>query len=676
MRAIDKRERLDALWRLLQTTHEEAPVTAADLAKALSVSERTIHYDLDALVETAKERGRQLERRARRGIWLAAYDPRAGSITSDEATSDARILSPKERRDTLLYRLITGEEQTIDALAEKVDVSRTTLLADLKSVQDFLAARGLHYRSKRGQGVWVAGEELAIRDALIHIFSRPLYDFRKFSDDGDVEGQSGRLFRMYVGDLDVERLSEEFFRMVSEVSLTGSDADLNRMLVAFVIFLLRIRQGHIIEGLPTREKEAPQDAAPGLQSTAEKLAALLEREAGTRLPKGETDALFAELLHSRLRLAADAANVEVRAFELAKAFVADAEVWLGDVYQDDAELLHTLALHLQPAIERARYGITFTNPLLPDIRDAYRDLFRIAERAASRLEERTGLAFSPDEIGYLTIHLGAARERKRRMHRSRLSVLLVCGSGQGTANLLAMTLEKHLAYLSITRKMSFYELDEEAAKDVDLILTTVPLEHDTLPVLKVSPILREAELKVIESQIAYCLEKKIEKREARGTHGEEGARLLQLLTDDVVELDAAPRDWQEAVRRAGELLERSGAATTAYTAGMIRMIERLGPYMMTAPGVLMPHAGPGDGARRVAVSFVRLKRPLRVGNGTAACETDLIFAFTAVNETSHVSLIRDLWTLFQDEARLHAIRRAGSKEEIRTILGELYARDG
>lgn len=665
MGTIDKKERLHALWQLLQTTHEQAPLTAAHLASALSVSERTIRYDLDALTAYAKERGKRLERRARRGIWLASSAQCTRMQPSIGDATTTRTLSPKERRDTLLYHLITDEVQTIDALAERVDVSRTTLLADLKSVQDFLEQRGLRYHSKRGQGIWIAGEELSIRDALIHIFARPLYDFRRFSQVGTAEGQSGCLFRLYVDALDTEHIAKTFFSIAAKHGLTGSDAGLNRMLVTLCVFLLRIRQGHRIDTLPTKGKttELP---IPSLQRVAQMLALSLEDEIQTNLPKGEVDALFAEILHSRLHLLTDRAHTATQAIDLAKVFVADAEIWLGDVYQDDAELLHALALHLQPAIDRARFGIAFTNPLLPDIQDAYRDLFQIAERAASRMEERTGIAFSPDEIGYLTIHLGAARERKRKMRHAKLSVLLVCGNGQGTANLLAMTLEKHLDYLSITRKVSFYELNETATNGIDLILTTVPLAHDTLPVLQVSPIMREAELKVIESQIAYCLGKKVEHRQGQAV-SDTGCRLVELLTDDVIALDVEIGTWQAAIRCAGDLLEQAGAVTPTYTTRMIEVIDRLGPYMTTTDGVLMPHAGIHDGAKRVAVCLVRLAHPIHIG--TAHEKIDLLFAFSAIDETSHLHLIRDLWTLFQDEVRLMAIRRAKSKEEMREIIG-------
>lgn len=116
--------------------------------------------------------------------------------------------------------------------------------------------------------------------------------------------------------------------------------------------------------------------------------------------------------------------------------------------------------------------------------------------------------FSEDEIGYLTIHLGAAAERKRMRLTKKLSVLLVCGNGVGTANLLAMTLTNHLHYINITKILSFYKLEDKDLENIDLIISTVPLDVSDIALLRVSPIMTAEEIKVIENQIQYFYNKK------------------------------------------------------------------------------------------------------------------------------------------------------------------------
>lgn len=658
---MDSAERRRELYKALQATCADAPLTTNKLAELLHVSVRTVHYDLDTLSEELEARGQKLCRKARKGVWLE------GSL-EERTAAGSLTLSPKERRDCIILALLEGV-RSIDELAEELDISRNTMLLDLKDVQETLERRGLVYDSKRGAGIWAHGREQDVRDMFIHIFAKADYDFRQFAKGAGHSAQQP--FRHYTEELPVAEMSGRFIQMMKKHGILENDASTNRMICALAVQLKRLKQGFSVE----REKEIEflSDEGEAMQQLAAEIAREMSAYHEGFTKQEEIQYLVRELLHSRIYVFAakegsdTAKDVNVKALALAREFVEYAQVWLGDIYLDDEELIYNLALHLQPAIERARFGIVLTNPLLGQIQEQYRSLYLYARQAAEKLSERVGISFTEDEIGYLTIHLGAAVERRRMRQNKKLAVLLVCGNGVGTANLLAMTLRNHLRYIHIEKVVSFYKLEDENLENIDMVISTVPLELENVAMLRVSPIATAEEIKVIESQIEYFHSKKFA---ALPLQQSVQPGLQELLLPQMIDLDYQADTWEQAVRRAGSLLLEAGAVSGHYVDRMVSCVKEMGPYIVVCPGVAMPHARYEDGVSKVAVSFLRLSRPVSFGTDRDPRPVDMLFAFSTTDEKAHLRLLEDLWSIFSDEQALKRLHASHSKEKILSYLRE------
>lgn len=661
---IHSNERKQEILKLLKSTTSAAPLTVSQLAQLLSVSERTVRYDLKNLDEELTKDGWSLCSQARCGIWIEK------SEKTDEENRKNYVYTPKERRNRIVIALLTQQLSSIDKLAEYLDVSRGTLLSDLKFVQDFLQQRGLKYVAKRGYGIRADGEELAIRDTLIHIFASDVYNFRNFSQTEELDILQ-KPFRLYSREMPVQEMADIFFDFVEKNGLHGTDMSMNRMVVALVVQLKRIRQGFRISNC--NKMTFMSEEGHNLELLSVGLAKKLTTIENGFSAEGEQDVVLKELMHSRIY--SDFAvqrsgnlSVNEKALTLARNFIMDVQAWLGDDYLNDDELIYNLAMHLQPAIERAQCGISFSNPLLQDIRINYKELFSICTNAAKRITTDTGISFSQDEIGYLTVHIGAAVERRKQHKSKKLDVLLVCGNGIGMANLLELTLQNHLSYINIVRKLSFYQLSDSSLENIDLIISTMDLHLPNKAVLKISPILSESEIKVLENQIQYVYKKKYQNGLMELMDNHRPQRLWEMLSSAAVQLGAMPEDWQEAVYMAGNLLQEIDAVEPSYIQGMIRCIESFGTYSVICPGVAMPHAKPEDGAKAVAVSLVQLAKPVLFGKDGEMKPVDLIFAFSTTDEQVHLKMMLDLWMLFNDKGALDKLRRCCSYEEVLLII--------
>ena len=83
-----------------------------------------------------------------------------------------------------------------------------------------------------------------------------------------------------------------------------------------------------------------------------------------------------------------------------------------------------------------------------------------------------------------------------------------------------------------------------------------------------------------------------------------------ILNENNVQLQTEAKDWEEAVRIGAEMLVSQGCAEQSYVEGIISAIKELGPYIIVADGLAMPHTRPECGATGIGCSLITLKEPV------------------------------------------------------------------
>ncbi|QEV16345.1 PTS sugar transporter subunit IIA [Streptomyces alboniger] len=145
------------------------------------------------------------------------------------------------------------------------------------------------------------------------------------------------------------------------------------------------------------------------------------------------------------------------------------------------------------------------------------------------------------------------------------------------------------------------------------------------------------------------------------------AALNEILPVEAVLLDAPAADWREAVRRAGDLLVATGAATDTYTAEMIENVEQNGPYIVIAPGLALAHARPSPAVLGTGMSWVRLAAPVRFGH-EAHDPVELVVGLAAKDASEHTAAMAALARLLADPAAARALREARTPRAVHALL--------
>ena len=149
-----------------------------------------------------------------------------------------------------------------------------------------------------------------------------------------------------------------------------------------------------------------------------------------------------------------------------------------------------------------------------------------------------------------------------------------------------------------------------------------------------------------------------------------GVSLLQdLLSEDNVSFHYPAETWEDVIRHGGQLMVDACFTDPTYTEAMIDVVRDMGPYIVLAPGLAMPHARPEMGAKQVGAALVTLEKPIDFGSPENDPVSVAVF-LCAPNKDEHIHLLTDIATLFEDEEFLDAAVNFESIEDVQSFLAE------
>lgn len=140
--------------------------------------------------------------------------------------------------------------------------------------------------------------------------------------------------------------------------------------------------------------------------------------------------------------------------------------------------------------------------------------------------------------------------------------------------------------------------------------------------------------------------------------------LRKLLTREVVRLGVEGlRTPQEVIAYGGGLLKEAGKVNERYIDDMISAYETLGPYIVMAPGLAMPHARPGGNVVENAISFLQLKTPVEFQHSSND-PVKVVITLAGSSDDGHIELLQDLSSFLGEEGMIEQLSLVTSYEEL------------
>lgn len=450
---------------------------AKQISQTLGVSEKTvrndilsINYKLDGIA--------QITSKPKAGYHLEITDQNEFFHSLQEGNED--LPSTPEQRVHFILRLFLKENRYIktEEIANMLYQSASTISADLKEVRKILKQYHCTLQTRPKYGMMIKGEEKYLRQFGSDLF----YKNNEFSDDENLE-----------------QIAHLLHQAMDRYPFQTSEFAFNNLVIHLAIAVERIRRGKLIA--------FPDEYYRDLQSKLEYTIALdIAREIGEALdvevPESECAYIAMHLLGKKLHNTQENTVIPQKFNMLIQQLLAELSQEYKFDFTKDLNLQLALTLHLIPLSYRLKYDLRMENPLLDSIKQNYPHAYIISKSLANGLSKVFNKPISPDEIGYLALHINLSLE-KEMINIRKKNIILVCATGKGTARLLEYQYrQKFSLWINNLICCDVSSLKDQDFSDIDFIFTTVPIYDPVpVPVIETGFILDQNEAVRIEQNI-------------------------------------------------------------------------------------------------------------------------------------------------------------------------------
>lgn len=121
--------------------------------------------------------------------------------------------------------------------------------------------------------------------------------------------------------------------------------------------------------------------------------------------------------------------------------------------------------------------------------------------------------------------------------------------------------------------------------------------------------------------------------------------------------------WEDAIAASCAPLLKQTAIEQSYIDLIVNNVHQLGPYIVIAPNICIPHAQEGAGVHETAVCFMKTQEPVQFSDDPdqSAC---LFFAFSSVNNDDHLANLTAVMELLEDDANLQILLQAKNLDDL------------
>ena len=425
---------------ILKNSHD--PVSSLALSEEIGCSTKTIQSEIKDINKNGKD-GKII---SIRGIGYKIE----GSF--DDIAIPSQYLGNVDRIDYIIKNLInltTKPENTVklEELADSMYISVSTVKNDLKEVKSILKKYHISVVSKHKQGIAIQASEDDITSFILDICSKK--DNELNLKDFLSEKVSNNIFN----------LKNIILNMLGREHLVLSDTEFKNL--CSIIFIKLSRSN--------------QDESEFIQ------------------------AYIKDYIIQRELIMNDDKNKE-KIIRAIKKFCKNLKIATSiDLSQD--EIFETcLYNHINSIYKKMKLGINQYGVLPIDIRIKYPYAYELGKIAKKTIEEELGLKLDDEEISNIAVHVGGAIERSEHNQKKKVfKVIIVCVSGIGTSMLVKNKLEYLFeGKIEIVKIIPAYLIDYINVMEVDFIISTVDIKCERVPVITVSPLLNDNEVKIIE----------------------------------------------------------------------------------------------------------------------------------------------------------------------------------
>lgn len=458
-----------------------------EITTKLNITRRTFYYDFEQINDWMKSGG----------IGKAVIESHVVNIQSEKMKelkceikkNESYFYSIEERRILeLLYILLSPEVVTIERMQRLFDVSKNTVLMDIKEWKTVLKKQEIAIVSTIKAGYVLQGEEFAIRK----LTGQQIKKLENF--------QPKDLLKKWIQEALFSVTGEEYdYRELARCLIKQYEQDENIKLVSeneefeysmILISWIRSMESHTMV-LSAEEKAALASTRPyqSLRKSFQKL-----KEHHMDIPDSELYYMATLLLGIKMAQFTSQNQEDLYIYRFTASLIKNFERIACITFENRERLASRLIGHIRPLYYRLKYGMQSVNPLVKDVMRMYPEVYAFTERAIKAMPDNLAQTLTEDEIAYITVYF-ISDDRSLAVSEERdntAKILVLCAAGVATSTLIKEQLKKLLGdiadiELGIVPQAKNYRLEsyslilstsysEELSRHENVIFTDVVLK--------------------------------------------------------------------------------------------------------------------------------------------------------------------------------------------------------
>lgn len=552
-------------------------------------------------------------------------------------------IEPREKRQLkiLEYLLNNNKPVITDDLADKFFVSKSTLERDLKELK-----RKYGLVISDNLGISINKTESKLRMLMSNLVQKNLRKEIKQDEQTDDYILDFNIPPELTGYIDRGTLSKtrdilrEFNGAVNNYI---NEYEYTSLIIHIAIAIKRIRKGEYINDTNDMNET-------NILPATNVLVELIEKKFNCDIPISEQRYLNLHVI----AIEGGAIDVE-RDPSVDKQLVSFLKANLNEY---DDLLIKNLVLHLMSTIKRGEFKVKINNPYKKEIKSEFPKAVDLAAYLIKNLNKCYPVLINEDEICYIALHFESYIERKKNNGMKKVTVVIVCSTGYGTAAFLKQRLKIELGFdIAIIKSISVDELMKNGV-EADLIISTIPIKSSRNNVVQVSPLINDSEIELLEKVVRRIKEKKRKYVPVNNF-------FIKLIKKNCIISNSGASTPNDAIKEIVMRLEKNGYVTDKmYNAALSR--ENLSSTDLG--NVAIPHGNISQ-VKKSVIGVLTCKNAIDWGEGKVRCVFFMALNKDVSNEIDDI--YSHFYNLIKDSKKLDNLNQYKEINDIYNYLKEV-----
>lgn len=645
--------------KLLEECIYSEEVSISTISRSYVVSRQTVYDDIGMI-----------------NFWLQQHN--LGKISLQDATISSNFIDVlrlseilavmalnldlfdrEARLRFIVFNLLNNQKMTLDILNDKIPVSKSTLVNDMKALRFFFRKQGISLTYQR-PGYHFSGDEKTIRIVLLNY----LLPYTQYFITLDAVFKYLPFLQKSQGMSDISKMSLDILALalyISEVRVQGKN----------ILFENTITTSTFTQAESNFIKEIQEFMPNFIVSGGERQYFIYILHCFGRFPTNIEAEDAIRLLSNHLLLNIQLVTTQVVNIE---------------------KLRPILYEHVCSMYFRMKLGLILFNETLPSIKKKYGYTYLCSQKI---LQAAIPFVISESVLEHEASYLSILMQTHLQEKDVPMTALIVCYQGISVSKLVTQQIEQLGIPLQVIGETSPQNIQH--FKTTDVIISTTPLTISHPKIVYVNPILVELDYKKIMSVISmgnvhmrrdkklleiiknhvtelqfidimqeYLYLIPFKKYTSKRERGE--IMLENLLTQEFIQYIEGVDSWEEAIFQVAKPLLNKGYINDSYIEKIIENVKEQGEYIVLRDGFALPHARPEDGVNQIGMSFLKIREPVFL-NDNPEKPIKVFVMLAAEDAQKHLKALSELVDFIAEDEDFDKILNTETSLELLDLLG-------